>query len=124
MEKRNQMSKHASKPSAMESWLWNSGCGILAVVSWLWNHGCGIMVVESWLWNLGILAVESWLGALWEASGRHLGGLWRHLEVSGRHLLWNPCFDNFLLEKACGFHKTIILFPISRGVFEGTIDLI
>ena len=40
---------------AVESWLWNRGCGVRAVDSWLWNP-CGGM--ESWLWNpgCGILA--------------------------------------------------------------------
>jgi len=52
----------------MESWLWNLGCGILAVESSLWNPGCGILAVESWL--RGITAVESWLwNPGWEASG-------------------------------------------------------
>ena len=50
---------------AGESWLWNPGCGVLAMESWLWNRGCGNLAVESWLWHpgCGILAVE--------ASGRH-----------------------------------------------------
>ena len=66
----------------MESWLWNHGCGILAVESLLWNPGCGILavnpgggivLVESRLWNpgWGILVVESllWLfEALWQLS--------------------------------------------------------
>ena len=57
----------------MESWLWNPGCGILALESRLWNPGCGILAVESWLWNpgCGIMAVEV------------SGGVWRHQEASG-----------------------------------------
>ena len=63
----------------MESWLWNPGCGILAVESCLWSYGCGFLAVESWLWSPGcrflaagcgvltgceILPVESWLWSL------------------------------------------------------------
>ena len=38
---------------AVESWLWNHGCGILAlemlaVDSWLWTSGCGLPAVVSW----------------------------------------------------------------------------
>ena len=81
------------------SWLWNPGCGILAVES-----GCGILAVESWLWNPWHLeGIWEASGGIWEASGRHLGGIreasggiwrhlvasggiWRHLEASWRHL--------------------------------------
>ena len=35
----------------MASWLWNLGCGILAVESRPWNCGCGILAEASRLWN-------------------------------------------------------------------------
>ena len=40
------------------------------------NHGGGVIGGE-------IIEKESWRE---EASGRHLGGIWRHLESPGRHL--------------------------------------
>ena len=65
----------------LEAWRWNPdykvrtvyGCRNLAVESWLWNPGCGILAVESRLCNpgYGILAVEV------------SGGVWRHQEASG-----------------------------------------
>ncbi len=69
----------------MESWLWNPGCGILAVKSWLWNPGCGILAVESWLWTpgCGLLAVES---RLWNPGCELLGyGI-----LAMESWLWNP----------------------------------
>ena len=44
--------------SAVESWLWHPGCGILSAISWLWHPGCRLR----------------------EASGTRLGGIW---EASG-----------------------------------------
>ena len=75
----------------MESWLWNLGCGILAVESSLWNPGCGILAVESWL--RGITAVESWLwnpgcveSLLWNPGCGILAG--RHLAAGDLKAAW------------------------------------
>ncbi len=68
---------------AVESWLWNPGCGVLAMESWLRNHGYEKLAVETWLWHhgCGILAVgasERHLGdtrgSTRESPGRYLGG--------------------------------------------------
>ena len=48
------------------------------------------------------------LGGIWVESGRHLGGIWRHLVASGRHLggVWGHLV-------ASGRHLE------ARGVLEG-----
>ena len=43
-----------------------------AVESWLWNPGCGILAMEA-------------LGDILEASRRHLGGIWEAREASRKH---------------------------------------
>ena len=57
--------------------------GIRAVESWLWNPGCG----NPGFGNPGSGILVSSLGTLWEQSGHSLGDLW---ETSGRPLgdLW------------------------------------
>ena len=52
--------------------------------SWRRNNGGGIMKEESWRRNHGGGSIRSFLGDIWEASGRHLGvSRRRHLEASG-----------------------------------------
>ena len=95
----------------VESWLWNPGYGIKtgtpAVESWLGNRDCGILAVEflqlpgngflaweSWLWlPSGLLgsgylakACRMWIPGL---SGGSLGGLWRlGWPEAGRGAMW------------------------------------
>ena len=55
----------------------NHGGGIIEEKAWRRNHGGGIMEEVS---LGGIMEEESWRrnhgGAIWEASWRHLGGIW------------------------------------------------
>ena len=56
----------------------NHGGGIIEEKAWRRNYGGGIMEEES---LGGIMEEESWRrnhgGAIWEASWRHLGGIWK-----------------------------------------------
>ena len=56
----------------------NHGGGIIEEKAWRRNYGGGIMEEVS---LGGIMEEESWRrnhgGAIWEASWRHLGGIWK-----------------------------------------------
>jgi len=43
-----------------------------------YRNGCGFSARSSW--------DTSQIRRNWKASGEHLGGIWKHLEASGRHL--------------------------------------
>ena len=69
----------------MESWLWNPGCGVLAVEFWLWNPGCGHLVGS---WAMATLPGLAGHGFL-RLSGLNLEGLWRlRWPEAGHGAIW------------------------------------